>query len=669
VSAQPVPKPKEASTAIPIDLLCCSDFRQEKRDNTSQEHRHHHHHHQPTTATATATSTVTTGASASASASAAANSSKASKPPLGMANGVCSPLRNATNNGPQAPSWQLPPAVAQDLLRRYADLLRVGRISLNGQEVTWGTQTSTACQLENFCQSLSIALTQAAPELSKKDPGAVRFAPYWLCKAVSINYALIEVVLMVQRRVGVLCTIETREDHGSGLVRYDVEIRDGNMFCVNLNWSKANNIVYCDPMTAKRKIKGTLTNLETWFRIPPEDGFLPAYSFQLRLRKSLSRKFTSSITHSLACRMPDRHPKGAESLRIEEPLRSDHPLESVEELAKQEVCAASSAESPLQRERPHPLGQEAFESEGLGPAQSSGLQPANQRPATYAGYGLDATGSAAPPIGCLRVRVLQAAGLQHTQQTWPDGSVARTDDEGTCLYVVCTVGGWTLQTRQTKADSAIWRESLRFPLRSHDLRDEMVIRLFLYHSCRGLRFWGRTALPISLALGVVSPSGRPLVDGGNGGQQSCIRGGRRGSYGEPIAAQLDGCGGNIMLELDVLPPEAASNPSSDSSHPFPNPLGFTPPEEDLEESREVENEADEDEDECVLEVGTSLGLGLRPRQPANCSSEASTISNAATSLAYSGLRSLNFIRVHSDPKPDNKSQSFWCTRPCTRECS
>lgn len=81
----------------------------------------------------------------------------------------------------------------------------------------------------------SIAMFSVAAQ----EPDAIRFVPYWLCKAVSINYALIEVVLMVQRRVGVLCTIETREDYGSGLVEYHVELRPGNLMCVSLSWRKA----------------------------------------------------------------------------------------------------------------------------------------------------------------------------------------------------------------------------------------------------------------------------------------------------------------------------------------------------------------------------------------------------------------------------------------------
>jgi len=541
------------------------------------------------------------------------------------------------------PAWKLPPAVSQEILRRYADVCRVGRITLNGAEVCWNTACSTESQLGNFCQSFHGHLVKACPELAASEPAALRFAPYWFCKAVSINYALIEVVLMVKRRVGVLCTIETREDRGSGLVEYHVEIRAGNVMCISLVWKKADNIVHCDPHTAKRQVKGTLPYLETWFRLPPVEDFTPAYSFQLRLKRTIAQKASSSLTSTLACGADKRKVTPMETISIDEPLRSNHPLETFAELAA------------LPSEGPAALADQAAH----GPTAPSSTAVSRPQP-------LDSTGSAdsledfEAPEGYLRFRVVRANDLVNWEtQTWPDGRPMAGDQDDTEIYATCCLAGRTQQTRQVPIGPAPeWRESLHFPLRQQDLRDEVAVRLFLYNQRRGLRFWGRAAVPVSSALGVGSPSGEmPCI---NEEDSVC-----KPSSSGRLAVRLDGNGGTISVELELVPEDVAKggpeaeirNPIAESSKAkhargvagSSQKIGCVPRRDNRSGGRE--------EEECIVEVGTPLGVGgLFP---------AELPPPPIPGSALDGIRGLDLIRVRGGEKPEAKSQSFWCVRPCT----
>lgn len=511
--------------------------------------------------------------------------------------------------GHASPTWTLPPAVSKEIIRLYADVLRVGRITLNGTEVCWNTNSSTEGQLSSFCESFVRGLAEAAPELAS-EPAALRFAPYWLCKAVSINYALIEVVLMVKRRVGVLCTIETREDGGSGLVEYSVEVRSGKLLCVSLIWKKADNIVYCDPLTAKRQVKGTLPFLETGFCLPPMEGFAPAYSFQLRLKRSITQKLTSSLSSTLSCGAPDRKVVPMEAISIDEPLRSAHPLETFAELA---VPPGSASEAEHSRPRPRRL--------------ASGSAEALEEMEALVGY--------------LRVRIVRATGLVQLPHAWPDGHLSSPGDQETEVYATCSVAGRTQQTCQMPmGQSPEWREALHFPLTAQDLRDEVALRLFMYNRHRGLRFWGRAAVPVSSALGVGSPSGDVLQSpAGPDEDTASLCGGGSGR----LTACFDGNGGSVLVELELVPEAAAAGEGGQrvggKLHP-------------------ARNRREEEVEECIVEVGKPLGVG---------GLKASELM-PLTLPGLNSFRGLDLIHVRGENTSEVKSQGFWCTRPCTRDC-
>ncbi|OLP84131.1 hypothetical protein AK812_SmicGene35038 [Symbiodinium microadriaticum] len=131
--------------------------------------------------------------------------------------------------------WALPEPLVQETLRRYADLLRVGLVSVNDEVVRWSSDTSKELQLRSFCEAF-VEKLRSLKELSRLDDAILRLSSYWVCKAFSINYALHEVLTLIQRRVGMFCTIETREGHGSALVSYSVEATSSHRLAVRMRW-------------------------------------------------------------------------------------------------------------------------------------------------------------------------------------------------------------------------------------------------------------------------------------------------------------------------------------------------------------------------------------------------------------------------------------------------
>merc|ERR1712008_52829 len=201
------------------------------------------------------------------------------------------PLKRRTHRV-MAATVHLACPVAQEIVRRYADVLRVGSMEVNSQKIMWNAKTSTEGQLRSFSDALFNRLRQL-PELIRASDEVLRQSTYWVCKAVSINYALAEVLMLVRRKTGCMCTIET-EDRAGGMVNYAINVRPDHMVHLRLSWRRKNNIVYRDPRTASRKVKGTLSCVETKFPLPPVKRFAPAYRLHMKFKRSLAAKFAST---------------------------------------------------------------------------------------------------------------------------------------------------------------------------------------------------------------------------------------------------------------------------------------------------------------------------------------------------------------------------------------
>ncbi|CAK0808061.1 unnamed protein product [Prorocentrum cordatum] len=253
--------------------------------------------------------------------------------------GLCSTVAGAAaagaaaHGGPgemrgQAPAgrWRLPEPLAQEVLRRYADILRVGQLSVNGEDVRWETNASTELQLAAFCAAFCGELRRLK-DLEQVPDGVLAMAPYWLCKAVSINYALIEVLMLVQEVVGKMCTIETRAPGGTSIVAYFVNIvpsaEGGSLqsMHVEMQWAVSDNIVYRDPCTAESRVKGSLSSLATDIGLPPDRrATTSVYLLKMRLKRSIGARLK---VHS------DRWPEdsGEVEFEVKQPLLPETMLE------------------------------------------------------------------------------------------------------------------------------------------------------------------------------------------------------------------------------------------------------------------------------------------------------------------------------------------------------
>jgi len=518
-------------------------------------------------------------------------------------------------------SFALPRPVAEEILKRYGDVLRVGSIRVNGESLTWHTDTSMELQLRSFSENFFARLRLLLPHLAALDPGVLRFATYWFCKAVSINYALIEVVLLLKRKVGVLCTIETREDYGPGLVEYCVDIRPGQRMKVSLKWRKGDNIIYCNPETASKQVKGSLTQLETEFLLPPETGFAPSYSLQMRLRKSLAAKFASRV----ACAGSLQRISPAETVFLDEPLRSEFPLETFQELASRSPRSSTNWSRPssyrscgsvsshgdrLPGGPPRPTAQ-VFSGLGTDGSRGSGGS-GNSRPVvgTCEGEAL-AEHIRGPWAGRLRIRVVRARGLV---QSCPS---IRCEP-----YARCTIAGTTECTRKVVTDLSgpVWLETLDFRLGEQDLYGEVLVEVYaeLFDSRQRYKehdFLGRAIVPVSGLL----------VDGGK----------------VSVTERLDDVErGEIELELELLPDFGAALVASSAPD-----IGDSKAEEDL----------------CTVAVGPNFAnKGRAP--PATVRPRRQAVGEAAPPA---GL--ISGLKVHARAASESSTLGLWCSRACTTE--
>lgn len=229
---------------------------------------------------------------------------------------------------------QIPQPLAADIVQQYADVLRVGRMRVNGSEVCWSTSGSTPSQLKAlsaaFCGTL-----RKLPESKDLEDGVLCQALYWFCKVVSINYALFEVLHLVNEKVGKECTIRTSGKGGKSIVDYSVEVRADQLMRVKVSWSEKGNIIYCDPRTAKKTVKGTLSSLVTEFPMQPNALFTPTYSLDIQVNTSYKQKLISKI----ACATTNQRGHGSCILL-------DTPLHSSSSLSLEASLTACSTEVP-----------------------------------------------------------------------------------------------------------------------------------------------------------------------------------------------------------------------------------------------------------------------------------------------------------------------------------
>jgi len=234
----------------------------------------------------------------------------------------------------------LPRPLVEDILRKYADVLRVGHIDVNGTTIRWDTQdASNEAQLHRFCNAL-IAAFKNLREAKGFQEDALHEAVYCVCKAVSINYVLSDVLQTVSQRVGEPCSIETCRKDGSSMVSYSVEVLDMQRLQVRMHWHGRGNIFSCNRTTAKKKVRGTISALETEFSLPLLSEFVPTYQLAWKLKRSTIQRIVSTLACSATPRRnrsagvtasllgPASHRRGSDMMRsgMTETLLLDAPL-------------------------------------------------------------------------------------------------------------------------------------------------------------------------------------------------------------------------------------------------------------------------------------------------------------------------------------------------------
>lgn len=187
----------------------------------------------------------------------------------------------------------LPSAMTDEIVKQYSDVLRVGRVMVNGSEVCWSTSGSTRSQLDAFSVAFC-GILRKLPELQDMEDDIISQAAYWFCKAVSINYVLCEVLRVVKQNVGMDCSINTACNAGRGL-EYSVDVQSNHVMRVALSWKEKGNIVHYDPELSRKTVKGTLSSLATEFPMPLNSCFCPVYSLQMALRGAFKRRVISNF--------------------------------------------------------------------------------------------------------------------------------------------------------------------------------------------------------------------------------------------------------------------------------------------------------------------------------------------------------------------------------------
>mmetsp|Transcript_123815 Transcript_123815/g.358121 ORF Transcript_123815/g.358121 Transcript_123815/m.358121 type:complete len:309 (-) Transcript_123815:89-1015(-) len=236
----------------------------------------------------------------------------------------------------------LPPQLADEVLCQYADVLRVGCVTVNNQHISWDNSASNDAQLQGFCDSFVGALRRL-PQLRGVPDDDLIQAAHWFCKSVSINYALAELLALLQQRLGerlgAMCSVRTCGPDGRVLVEYSLRVTEERRMLVRVSWKGTGNIICCNPKTAKRTVSGTLSYVETEFPIALEGAFRPTYGIRMRLKKSKRSQLMSKVVSTLT---------GRKNAQLEEvspnaPLRSTSGTFSNSCCRLQGVVAASAS--------------------------------------------------------------------------------------------------------------------------------------------------------------------------------------------------------------------------------------------------------------------------------------------------------------------------------------
>eukprot|EP00450_Noctiluca_scintillans_P001723 CAMPEP_0194488530 /NCGR_PEP_ID=MMETSP0253-20130528/8419_1 /TAXON_ID=2966 /ORGANISM="Noctiluca scintillans" /LENGTH=348 /DNA_ID=CAMNT_0039328905 /DNA_START=74 /DNA_END=1120 /DNA_ORIENTATION=- len=180
-------------------------------------------------------------------------------------------------------SSALPSAIASAILASYADIVRVGKLDLNGEELTWDTHGTTEQQLNRLASRLFDELRNHSASAQARDVD-LHQAIFYICKSVSFNYALFSFMLQLYETTGYMSTIETTDREGL-LVNFDIDATQWPQVSTSILWRRGDNILQVDPALGTRVVRGSLSMLSTEFSVPPPPNFIPQYDAKMSIKR------------------------------------------------------------------------------------------------------------------------------------------------------------------------------------------------------------------------------------------------------------------------------------------------------------------------------------------------------------------------------------------------
>jgi hypothetical protein len=300
-----------------------------------------------------------------------------------------------------------------------------------------------------------------------------------------------------------MCTIETADALGS-MVNYVIEARPNQMVHIRLCWRGKNNLVYRDPLTASKKVKGTLSSMETEFPLPPVKRFAPAYRLHVTFKRSLSSKLASTMS----CKDVRRKQGVAETILIEDPLHTEAvvPISMPRFSISDEVFDLDAACEEMLLIKMSSTGSLGSFPDVSSPCSAHSFHSVHSlhRPSSGS-FGPGST------LGQLRVRELHASGVQ-----WPFATDASR-------VMCCRLSfGITEERTCTVPYNAnpTWDEVLDFPVLAGELHGDVKLELLGIVNGQEL-FLGRSRVPASTVLISSNGNNRALVSERLEGEGMC----------------------------------------------------------------------------------------------------------------------------------------------------
>jgi hypothetical protein len=194
----------------------------------------------------------------------------------------------------------LPESMTKEVLNHYADIVRTGQMHINDVPLSWEVTGNTSRDFDTFGSAFFRRVMRLNSDVGV-DGKTLSLSLYWVCKVVSVNFALIEVMDWLRLKTnGSFVTVHMRSNDGDN-AQYHLTVLPGFRFRVGLKWLWEGNVLEVCPNGSK-EVRGTLSKMYTEFDVPPKQDFVPTFTFKFKLAKAhflaslgRARRFTETF--------------------------------------------------------------------------------------------------------------------------------------------------------------------------------------------------------------------------------------------------------------------------------------------------------------------------------------------------------------------------------------